>query len=137
MIPITLYKLETGKITETAALVNSGAAICCINLYLAQRMKWLLIKIPRPMYAWNADRTNNTGGIIQYKANLSLQINPQDMVQDFCVLDLGGKNNVILGYPWLTRHKPRIDWKEGTLYLTGTPVPRYDKLEVVEQRYLL
>ena len=32
-IPITLYKTENRKITETTALVDSGATICCINLH--------------------------------------------------------------------------------------------------------
>ena len=29
------------------------------------------------------------------------------------VLNLGGKNNAILGNPWLTKHNPWINWKEG------------------------
>ena len=74
-IPITLYKLEIRKIAETTALINSRATICCIDLHLAQRMKWLLTQIPKPMYPRNADGTNNAGGMIQYKARLSLWIN--------------------------------------------------------------
>ena len=32
-IPVILYKTENGKITETTALVDSGATICCIDLH--------------------------------------------------------------------------------------------------------
>ena len=42
---MTLYKMENRKIAETSALIDSGATICCINLYLARRMKWLLEKL--------------------------------------------------------------------------------------------
>ena len=50
-IPVTIYKTENGKIAETAALVNSRATICCIDLHFAQRMKWPLIKLGRPILA--------------------------------------------------------------------------------------
>ena len=40
---------ENRKIAETTALINSGATICCINLHLAQRMKWPLEKLHQPM----------------------------------------------------------------------------------------
>ena len=34
-IPVTLYKLENGKIAEAVALINNRATICCIYLHLA------------------------------------------------------------------------------------------------------
>ena len=136
-IPISLYKSETRKITETTALVDSRATICCIDLHLAWKMKWPLTKIPKPMYARNINRTKNVRGMIWYKVKLSLWIDQWETVQEFYVLDLGGKNNVILGYPWLTKHNPWINWKEGMVHLGGTPIPRHGEPEVEEQRYLL
>ena len=50
-IPITLYKTENGKITETSALVDSGATICCINIHFVRRMRWPLQKLKRPIEA--------------------------------------------------------------------------------------
>ena len=44
-IPITLYKIEEGKIAETTALVDSGATICCLDLHFARRMRWPLEKL--------------------------------------------------------------------------------------------
>ena len=52
-------------------------------------------------------------------------------------MDLGNKNTVILGHPWLTRMNPFIDWAAGTVRMRGTPVPRHDDPKVLEQRYLL
>ena len=136
-IPVALYKLENGKITKTAAHIDSRATICCIDLHLVQRIKWPLTKILKPMYARNTNGTHNTRGVIQYKARLSLWINQRETVQDFYVLDLGRKNNIILGYPWLTKHNPQINWKNGMVHLMWTPVPRYDEPEVEEQKYFL
>ena len=66
-IPVTLYKTENGKITETTTLVNSGATICCIDLHLARRTKWPLEKLWQPIYARNTNGTNNSGGMICYQ----------------------------------------------------------------------
>ena len=52
-------------------------------------------------------------------------------------MDLGNKNTVILGYPWLTRTNPLIDWTARTVRMRGTPVPRQDGSRILEQRYLL
>ena len=52
-------------------------------------------------------------------------------------MDLGNKNTVILGHPWLTRTNPLINWAAGTVKMRGTPVPRHDDPKVLEQRYLL
>ena len=108
-IPVTLYKTENGKIAETTALINSGATIYCINLHLTRRMKWPLEKFQWPMYAWNTDRTNNSGGMICHQVKLHLRIDGRNTIQNFFVLNLGKQNNNILGYPWLMKNNPQID----------------------------
>ena len=136
-IPITLYKMENRKIAETTALVDSGATICCINLHFIRRMKWPLQKLRKPIEAQNADGTSNKGGMIQYQVNLNLRIEDRNSLQCFFVMDLGNKNTVILGHPWLTRTNPLIDWTARTVRMRGTPVPRHDDPRILKQRYLL
>ena len=108
-IPVMLYKTENRKIAETTALLDSGATICCINLHFTQRMKWPLQRLGHPIYARNADGTNNKGGMIHYQINLHVRINKRDSTQHFFVMNLGKKNNNILGYPWLARNNPTIN----------------------------
>ena len=134
---MTLYKMENRKVVETTALINSGATICCINLHLAKRMKWPLEKLPRLMYTQNTNRTNNSGGMIHHQVKLHLQIKGKTTLQSFFVLNLGGQDNIILGYPWLTKNNPQIDWGTGEVHMIRTPIPRHDEPEVVEQRYLM
>ena len=136
-IPVTLYKMENRKITETTALINSGATICCIDLHFAQRMRWPLEKLHWPMYARNADGTNNSGVMIHHQVKLHLQIDGRNTIQNFFVLNLGKRNNIILGYPWLMKNNPRIDWTTGEVHMIGTPIPRHNKPRIIEQRYLL
>ena len=63
-IPVTLYRTENEKITETSALVDSGATICCIDLHFVRRMKWPLQRLRKPIKARNTDGTSNKGGMI-------------------------------------------------------------------------
>ena len=75
--------------------------------------------------------------MIHYQVDLYLRINRRDSPQHFFVMDLGNKNTIILGHPWLTKVNPIIDWTAGTVKLRGTPTPRHDDPKILEQRYLL
>ena len=81
--------MENGRILETHALINSRATICCIDDHLAKRMKWLLEKLHQPMYARNANGTNNSRGMIHHQVKLHLRINGRNSIQNFFVLNLG------------------------------------------------
>ena len=89
------------------------------------------------MYAWNADGTNNSGGMIHHRVKLHLRIDGRNMVQNFFVLNLGRWNNIILGYPWLMKNNLHIDWTTGEVHMIGTPIPQHDEPEMVKQQYLL
>lgn len=89
------------------------------------------------MYARNTDGMNNSGGMIQHQIKLALWIQGRMATQDFYVLNLGGRDNNILGYPWLTKYNPWINWEKGEVHMIGTLISRHNELEVVEQRYLL
>ena len=75
--------------------------------------------------------------MIRYQIDLNLRIEERNSLQRFFVIDLGNKNTVILGHPWLTRTNSLIDWAAGTVRMRGTPVPRHDDPRILEQRYLL
>ena len=100
-------------------------------------MKWPLQKLRKPIEVRNADRTSNKGGMIWYQVNLHLRVKERNSLQRFFIMDLGNKNMVILGHPWLTRANPEINWTAGTVKMRGTPIPRHDDPRVLEQRYLL
>ena len=100
-------------------------------------MKWPLQRLRKPIKARNADGTSNKGGKIRYQIDLNLRIEERNSFQRFFVMDLGNKNTVILGHPWLTRTNPLINWADGTIRMRGTPVPRHDDPRMLEQRYLL
>ena len=129
--------MENGKIAKTTALIDSGATICCINLHFSRRMNWPLEKLQQPMNAQNTDGANNVGGMICYQIKLHLRINGKNSTQYFFILNLGKKNNIILGCPWLMKNNPHINWTTRKVHLVGTHVPQHDQPEIIEQRYLL
>ena len=89
------------------------------------------------MYTQNADGTNNSGRMICHQIKLHLRIDGKNSTQYFFVLNLGKRNNIILGYPWLTKNNLHIDWTTREVHLIGTPVPRHDEPEMIEQQHLL
>ena len=122
-IPTTAQPTDGGLATETVALIDSGAMICCIDLEFAREMKWPLQKLWRPTLAKNANGTNNSGGLIRYKIRLTLLIDSKKIEQDFFATRLE-KEKVILGHPWLTVHNPRINWTTGKVTLEQGTNPR-------------
>ena len=127
-----LYYSENGKILEMGTLIDSGAAISCINQHLVNRIKWPLEKLFRPMYARNADGTNNIGGTFWDWITLLLRVQGRTLKETFYVLDLGKRDNIILGYPWLMKNNLQINWGTREVQIIGTPTPCHDDPEIIK-----
>ena len=54
-----------------------------------------------------------------------------ELHDDFVVLDLDDKFDVILGMPWLTKHQPIVDWKRRSVDLNGNSDSR-DAVSTIE-----
>jgi hypothetical protein len=62
--------------------------------------------------AYNMDRTENKRGTINAYVNLEFSLGEQKFKERFYVTGLG-KQRIILGFPWLHKYNPIIDWKKG------------------------
>ena len=122
-ILVELYYTENRKILKTSALIDSGATISCIDHHLINQMKWPLNKLYRPMNAQKMDRTETAGGTIQHQVTLQLRIQGRTSTETFYMLNMGGQDNIILGYPWLNWNNLQIDWTTGEVHMIGTPTP--------------
>lgn len=58
------------------------------------------------------------------------------MEQTFLVI-ICGKDNVILGYNWLAKTNPRIDWMKGEITMAGDITPQHDHPDTQGQLYLI
>jgi hypothetical protein len=64
--------------------------------------------------AYNVDGTENKQGTISSYVNLEFKLGDQMFNKQFYVTGLG-KQKVILGFPWLHKHNPIINWKKGEI----------------------
>ena len=69
---------------------------------------------------YNVDGTQNSAGSITHAAELIVKFQGHCEKITAEVMDLG-KNSFILGFSWLKRHNPDIDWTKGTVKMTHCP----------------
>ena len=102
------------KVVDTWALVDSSANISCINWDFVKKYNLPTTKLTVPIWAQNADHFYNKNRDIQYTCDLFLNI--QGLVQKITLYVMTcGKENVILGLPWLKKANPFVNWTIQTL----------------------
>jgi hypothetical protein len=102
------------------ALLDSGANAIYIDKAYAQKMKLPLTLLADPIPVYNVDGTRNAAGSITHCAEIIIQFQEHRERVTAEVTDLG-KNQMILGYTWLSHHNPEIDWTTGTVQMTHCP----------------
>ena len=105
--------LDGKKIVETKALIDSGAQGAFIDERFAKEHRFLLLRL-KEIPISNVDETLNRNGPIRYITRLLIKIDGNIISTKFFISHLG-KENVILGLPWLGIVNPIIDWSEKTL----------------------
>ena len=105
------------KVVDTHALIDSGADISCLDYQFAWKHCLPLAKLPSPVCIQNADLSKNKQGPIKYTCCLFLNIAGITHDVTFHVMSCG-KENIILGLPWLKVVNPKIDWKAKTLSIS-------------------
>jgi hypothetical protein len=93
-------------------LIDSGAGGLFINQNFAKSFD--ISYLNEPVKAYNMDRMENKRGTINAYVNLKFSVGKQKFKERFYVTGLG-KQRVILGFPWLHKYNPIIDWKKGDI----------------------
>ncbi len=106
---------------EREVLINSGATDNFISEKVLQRLKIGYLLVETPIKIWNIDGTHNQNGAITHFTDLQVQTGTETKILRFLITNLG-KDEVILGYPWLTAFEPIIHWKDATLDKKCQPV---------------
>jgi hypothetical protein len=110
-IKIGLEASDQRKFTATA-LIDSGCTQSAINQSYIKEHNIPTTLIPFPLRVYNADGTQNKNGTIKRSVKMTVDLDGHRSVQEFFVTDLA-KDEIFLGYDWLNRHNPKIDWTEG------------------------
>ena len=83
-----------------------------INQNFAQNFKIHLLT--KPITAQNVDGTINKKWTIKFYVEQEFKINSRKFREQFYVTGLG-KQKIILGFTWLQKYNPLIDWKTGKI----------------------
>ena len=116
----TIHTLDDRQSFDISALLDSGATGCYIEEGFAQAKALNLESLPCAIPVYNADGSLNEGGPIRHVVNLCLQIDDHDEVFPFAVMKTG-KSDIIIGFEWLRKHNPTIDWWSGSISFDRCP----------------
>ena len=100
-------------------LIDCGAQGRFIDKKLALKKGIALTELKTPVTPINVDGTENRLGKIKYVTWLNLYFDNIKMVTRLLVTDLG-KEQIILGLPWLQDYNPTIDWAKGTIEISSS-----------------
>jgi hypothetical protein len=105
---------------EVEALLDSSATGLFINCALVQNNGIATHILNHPIPVCNIDGSLNCGGSITEEVTLIMLYQGHQEKAIFEVCDLG-KASLIIGYLWLCKHNPNIDWGNGKVHMTHCP----------------
>jgi hypothetical protein len=93
-------------------LIDSGAGGLFIDQNFAKNFD--INYLDELVNAYNVDGTENKRGTINAYINLEFSLGKRKFKEQFYVTGLG-KQRIFLGFPWLHKYNPIIDWKKGEI----------------------
>ena len=111
-------KTKNGKKFKVKALVDSRCTYTGINEQLVEDKRIQTRPINFSFEVFNADRTKNRE--VTRMAPLEVKVNSYKEQLEAVVTDLNGMD-MFLGYNWLVKHNPEVNWKNGTIKFTRCP----------------
>ena len=101
-------------------LLDSEANATFIDKAVAERLGLTLEALTNPIRVFNMDGSCNSAGDVTHAINLTVDFLSHREELRAEVTNLG-KNSLILGYTWLKKHNPSIDWEKGTVKFHRCP----------------
>jgi hypothetical protein len=78
-------------------------------------------ELDKPKNIYNIDDTTNKSGQITHYLSLAVTTAGKTQEMRFLVTDIR-REDVLLGYPWLSIYEPRFSWKHGTIDESNLPI---------------
>jgi len=120
IISIGLHTMDMHCMVDMKALLDSSATGMFIDKKFAEGNRITMRLLDKLIHVHNIDGMLNQGGSITHEVTLMLSHKGHKEKAVFEVCDLG-KSTVIIGYTWLQKHNPTIDWKTGDIKFTRCP----------------
>lgn len=120
LVSVELMSPDTGKTRRIKALLDNGCTTTCIDRAYAKAENFELRELDQKIVARNADGSENLGGRITHYAELIMGVGLHRERIKFLVTNLG-KARVFIGYDWLFKHNPEIDWRSQKITFSRCP----------------
>ena len=115
-IRVKLTTTDTHKTFCKQALVDSGSTSSCISWKFIKENNLDTIQLPFPITCYNADGTTNKSGSVTEVVRMNMIIGDHQELIQLSVTNLSN-HDLFLGYDWLQKHNPSIDWKDSSISL--------------------
>ena len=118
-VPVSFRTLHA--MADKTILVDSGATD---NFIHPKLLKWLGLgshPLERPWKIWNIDGTTNKAGALTHCVDLEVRTGNRQEIMKFLVTDLG-REDLILGYPWLSTFEPKFRWRDASIDTSFLPI---------------
>jgi len=93
------------------ALIDSGYSSLCISQKFVQENHLKTHKIPLPITCYNADGSTNKNRSMTETIEMCMSIGDHEELIQLSVINIGN-HDIFLGYDWLQKHNPSVNWKE-------------------------
>jgi Aspartyl protease len=123
---------QTREVYQCRVLIDSGCTISCITEPAAAKFGLQPQRLSSTVPVRNADGTNNVAGPITHITTARIEFEIEGRVHaetlSLAITRLG-KEEVYLGYDWLQKHNPHIDWENGVVTFPACSERCYDQIE--------
>ena len=120
ILDVGVTTLRSQDFKTIPALLDSGANATFIDVSVAERLGLLLTPLNAPIRVFNVDGSRNSAGDVTHMTTILMEYLGHRKELTAEVTNLG-KNSLILGYTWLQKHNPSIDWQTGMIKFTRCP----------------
>src|SRR6266545_3432641 len=117
MLPTHLKTMDTMEEASSKAMVDTSAMGDFIDQDFIRNAKLPTCKLSQPIPVYNVDGTPNEAGSIHEVVDMIMTYGGHSERILLAVTRLG-KQSMILGFSWLKKHNPEIDFRAGTVKMT-------------------
>lgn len=104
------------KDVEINMFVDSGAGGIFIHPRMAIKLRLESKRLAKSILVYNVDNTPNKLGKITHEVTIPVRMGTEARKIKAWIADIG-REDVILGLPWLKQENPNIDWEHGRVTL--------------------
>jgi len=115
-IRVKLTTTDTHKTFCKQILVDSGSTSSCISQKFIKENNLDTIQLLFPITCYNTNGTVNKSDSVMEVIRMNMTIGDHQELIQLSVTNLGN-HDLFLGYDWLQKHNPFIDWKDSSISL--------------------